>query len=89
MFEGGGGKGVQGVIKHHNSVSLPRVKERQRKGGVHERISHFYVRQRGRRGEMGGEKINKASLKVLHSAHFISHLRHMSSFMCQRSSGFC
>lgn len=31
MFEGGGGKGVQGVIKHHNSVSLPRVKERQRR----------------------------------------------------------
>lgn len=60
-MEGGGGKGVQGVIKHHNSVSLPRVKERQRQrrrgggavgggGGGDERISHFYVRERGRRG---------------------------------------
>lgn len=27
VFEGDGGKRVQGVIKHHNSVSLPRVKK--------------------------------------------------------------
>lgn len=76
MFEGGGGgKGVQGVIKHHNSVSLPRVKERHRRregGGGDERISHFHVRERRKEGEMGGEKINKASLQVLHSSYFIT-----------------
>lgn len=33
MFECGGGKEVQGVIKHHNSVSLPRVKETEREEG--------------------------------------------------------
>lgn len=61
MFDGGGGKGVQGVIKHHNSVPLPRVKERQRRsgGGGDERISHFHVRERGRRGRWEEKRSTK------------------------------
>lgn len=62
VFEGGGGgggRGIQGVVKHHNSVSLPRVKERQKekRGGGDERISHVHVRGRGRRGRREEKRI--------------------------------
>lgn len=73
MFEGGGGKGVQGVIKHYNSVSLPRAKEGQAEKKRRGEMKGSPTSMSGREEGGGGEKINKASLKVLHSAYF-SHL---------------
>lgn len=76
----GGGKGVLGVIKHHNSGSPPGVKERpqrRRGGGGDERISHFHVSERKEGGP--GRRKHKASLKPSHSASFC-HLCYVSSF---------
>lgn len=45
-----------------------RPKGKKSRGGD-KRISHFHVKERGKKGEVGGEKINKAALKVLLAAY--------------------
>lgn len=84
VFDAGGGKAVQGVIKHHNGVSLPRVKERQRRRGEgrgDERVSHLHVRERGRGGGDGKRKDQQSFMRSFTFCLFLSSLLHVSCYV--------
>lgn len=62
----------RGVIKHHNGVSLPSVKEKtekKRRGEMKVSSTSMWGTEEGG-GWRGGEKINKASFGALHWACF-------------------
>lgn len=62
----------RGVIKHHNGVSLPSVKEKtekKRRGEMKVSPTSMWGIEEGG-GRRGGEKINKASFGALHWACF-------------------
>lgn len=92
VFEASGGNRVQEVINHHNSASLPRVKQRQKE------------KKRRRRGDMkgsptsmprreegGGRREEKRSRRLPWKFYFRDNFCHvvcMSSSTCDLSLGF-
>lgn len=82
MFEcSGGGKGVQGVIKHHNSVSLPRVKERQAEKKSRGEMKGSPTSMSGTE-EGGGDRWEENRLTKLHLKFYIQ-LISVISATCQ------